>query len=98
MVNPDEVVAQMEGAIVFGVSAALHGEITLQDGAVRQSGFRDYPILRMRDTPEIEVHLVQSRAHPGGAGEPGVPPVAPAVANALFAASGKRLRRLPLVK
>jgi len=98
VVNPDAVKAQVEGAIVFGLSAALHGEITLRDGAVRQSGFLDYPILRMRDTPEIEVHLVQSRAHPGGVGEPGVPPVAPAVANALFAATGRRARRLPLVR
>jgi isoquinoline 1-oxidoreductase beta subunit len=87
----------MEGAIVFGLSAALHGEIRLRDGAVVQSGFDDYPILRMRDTPDIEVHLVPSRARPGGVGEPGLPPLAPAVANALFAATGKRLRRLPLL-
>jgi isoquinoline 1-oxidoreductase beta subunit len=97
VVHPDAVAAQMEGAIVFGLSAALHGEITLRDGAVVQSGFDDYPILRMRDTPDIEVHLVPSRAHPGGVGEPGLPPVAPAVANALFAATGKRIRRLPLL-
>jgi len=96
-VNPDSVAAQMEGAIVFGLSAALHGEITLRDGAVEQSGFDDYPILRMRDTPEIEVHLVPSREPPGGVGEPGVPPVAPAVANAVYAASGQRYRRLPLL-
>jgi isoquinoline 1-oxidoreductase beta subunit len=98
VVNPDAVAAQMEGAIVFGLSAALHGEISLRDGAVVQSGFDDYPILRMRDTPDIEVHLVPSRADPGGVGEPGVPPVAPAVANALFAATGKRIRRLPLLR
>ena len=98
VVNPDAVCAQMEGAVVFGLSAALHGEITLRDGAVVQSGFEDYPILRMRDTPEIEVHLVPSHAHPGGVGEPGVPPVAPAVANALFAATGRRVRRLPLLR
>jgi isoquinoline 1-oxidoreductase beta subunit len=96
IVHPDAVAAQMEGAIVFGLSAALHGEVGLRDGAVVQSGFDDYPILRMRDTPDIEVHLVPSRAHPGGVGEPGLPPVAPAVANALFAATGKRIRRLPL--
>ncbi|TAK80390.1 MAG: 2Fe-2S iron-sulfur cluster binding domain-containing protein [Betaproteobacteria bacterium] len=96
VVNPDAVCAQMEGAVVFGLSAALHGEITLREGAVVQSGFEDYPILRMRDTPEIEAHLVPSHAHPGGVGEPGVPPVAPAVANALFAATGRRVRRLPL--
>jgi isoquinoline 1-oxidoreductase beta subunit len=96
IVNPDAVAAQMEGAIVFALSAALYGEITLRDGAVEQQSFEDYPILRMRDTPRIEVHLVPSRESPGGAGEPGVPPVAPAVANALFAATGTRLRRLPL--
>jgi len=98
VVNPDAVAAQMEGAIVFALSAALHGEITLRDGAVVQSSFEDYPILRMRDAPAIEVHLVPSRAHPGGVGEPGVAPVAPAVANALAAATGRRLRRLPLIR
>ena len=98
VVNPDTVAAQMEGAIVFALSAALHGEITLRDGAVEQLGFDDYPILRMRDTPEIEVHLVPSRRAPGGVGEPGVPPLAPAVANALYAATGRRLRRLPLLE
>jgi len=97
VVNPDAVAAQMEGAIVFALSAALHGEITLADGAVEQQSFEDYPILRMRDTPRIEVHLVPSREPPGGAGEPGVPPLAPAVANAVFAATGARLRRLPLI-
>jgi isoquinoline 1-oxidoreductase beta subunit len=97
LVNPDAVAAQMEGAIVFALSAALHGEITLTDGAVDQKSFEDYPILRMRDTPAIEVHLAESREPPGGAGEPGVPPLAPAVANAVFAATGKRLRRLPLL-
>jgi isoquinoline 1-oxidoreductase beta subunit len=96
VVHPDAAAAQMEGAIVFGLSAALHGEISLRDGAVVQSGFEDYPILRMRDTPDIEIHFMPSHARPGGVGEPGLPPVAPAVANALFAATGKRLRRLPL--
>jgi isoquinoline 1-oxidoreductase beta subunit len=96
VVNPDAVEAQLEGAIVFGLSAALHGEITVRGGAVEQSGFEDYPILRMREIPEIETHLVPSRARPGGVGEPGVPPVAPAVANALAAATGRRIRCLPL--
>jgi isoquinoline 1-oxidoreductase beta subunit len=96
VVNPDAVAAQMEGAIVFGLSAALYGEITLRNGAVEQSSFEDYPILRMHDTPVIEAHLAESREPPGGAGEPGVPPVAPAVANAVFALTGRRLRRLPL--
>ena len=98
VVNPDAVCAQMEGAVVFGLSAAPHGEITLRDGAVVQSGVQDYPILRMRDTPEIEVHLVPSHAHPGGVGEPGVPPVAPAAAHALLAAARPRVRRLPLLR
>jgi len=97
VVNPDAVAAQMEGAIVFALSAALYGEITLTDGAVDQRSFEDYPILRMAETPAIEVHLVESREPPGGAGEPGVPPLAPAVANAVFAATGERLRRLPLL-
>ena len=98
VVNPNAVSAQVEGAVVFGLSAALYGEITLRNGAVQQSGFEDYPILRMRDTPTIEVHIVASRAPPGGVGEPGLPPVAPAVANAVFAATGTRIRRLPLVR
>ena len=94
-INPDNIRAQMEGGIVFGLSAALSGAITLKDGAVEQSNFDDYPVLRMNQTPRIEVHIVPSAEAPTGVGEPGVPPVAPAVANALFAASGKRLRRLP---
>ena len=98
VIHPDAVAAQMEGAIVFGLSAALHGEIAFRDGAVVQSGFEDYPIVRMRDTPDIEVHLVPSRADPGGVGEPGLPPLAPAVANALAAATGRRMRRLPLMR
>lgn len=94
-INPDNIRAQMEGGIVFGLSAALSGAITLKDGAVEQSNFDDYPVLRMNQTPRIEVHIVPSAEAPTGVGEPGVPPIAPAVANALFAASGKRLRRLP---
>ncbi|MEK7692371.1 MAG: molybdopterin cofactor-binding domain-containing protein [Bdellovibrionota bacterium] len=96
MVNPDTVRAQMEGAMVFGLSLALHGKITLDKGVVRQSGFHDYPLLRMAEMPKIRVHLIESEAHPAGVGEPGVPPVAPALANAVFAATGKRLRELPL--
>jgi len=87
----------VEGAIIFGLSAALKGQITIQDGAVQQSNFHDYPVLRMEETPVIEVHLVPSTERPSGMGEPGVPPIAPAVANALFAATGRRLRKLPLV-
>jgi isoquinoline 1-oxidoreductase beta subunit len=95
-VNPDGVKAQMESAIVFGLSAALKGAITIDKGRVQQSNFNDYPVLRMNEMPVIEVHLVPSRESPGGCGEPGVPPIAPAVANAIFAATGKRIRRLPI--
>ena len=95
-VNPDNVRAQMEGGIGFGLSAALFGAITLKDGAVEQSNFHDYRILRIDEMPRVEVHIVPSTAAPTGVGEPGVPPVAPAVANAIAAATGKRLRSLPL--
>jgi isoquinoline 1-oxidoreductase beta subunit len=95
-VNPDTIRAQMESGIVFGLSAALHGAITFKDGRVEQSNFHDYPILRLEEMPEVEVHLVESREKPGGIGEPGVPPIAPAVANAVFALTGKRLRSLPM--
>ncbi|GAA0549615.1 xanthine dehydrogenase family protein molybdopterin-binding subunit [Chitinophaga japonensis] len=95
-VNPDGVRAQMESGIVFGLTAALYGEITLEQGRVAQCNFHDYRMLRMQETPVIEVHIVQSTDKMGGTGEPGVPPVAPALANALFAATGKRIRKLPL--
>jgi isoquinoline 1-oxidoreductase beta subunit len=95
-VNPDVVRAQMEGGIGFALSAALYGAITLKDGAVEQSNFHDYPVLRINEMPAVEVHIVPSTAAPTGVGEPGVPPLAPAVANALAAATGKRLRKLPL--
>jgi isoquinoline 1-oxidoreductase beta subunit len=95
-VNPDMVRAQMESGIIFGLSAALYGEITLKNGEVVQSNFHDYPILRINETPKIEVHIVPSSAKPTGVGEPGVPPIAPAVANAVFAATGKPVRRLPI--
>ena len=86
----------MQSGITYGLSAALHGEITFQEGQVEQSNFHDYPILRMYQMPRIEVHIVPSTDKMGGAGEPGTPPIAPAVANALFALTGQRLRRLPL--
>jgi len=95
-VNPDNVRAQMEGGIGFGLSAALYGKITLKDGAVEQSNFNDYPVLRIAEMPKIEVHIVPSADKPTGVGEPGVPPIAPALANALAAATGQRLRTLPL--
>lgn len=96
VVNPDRVRAQMEGGVIFGLSLALHGEITVADGAVQQGNFHDYAILRVNETPDIHVHLVESRAIPTGVGEPGVPPLAPALANAVYAATGTRLRELPL--
>ncbi len=96
IVNPDTIAAQMESGIVFGLSAALHGAITLKNGRVEQGNFEDYPLLRMDEMPRVEVHIVPSQEAPGGVGEPGVPPIAPAVANAVFAAAGKRIRRLPI--
>jgi len=96
-VNPDVVRAQMESGIVYGLSAALYGDITLVDGAVQEGNFNDYPALRIAEMPEIEVIIVNSADKPlGGVGEPGTPPIAPAVANAIFAATGQRLRSLPL--
>jgi isoquinoline 1-oxidoreductase beta subunit len=96
-VNPDTVVAQMESGIVFGLSAALYGEITLKDGRVQETNYPGYDVVRLAETPEIEVHIVTSGfEHLGGVGEPGTPPIAPAVCNALFAATGKRVRSLPI--
>jgi len=95
-VNPLTIRRQIEGAIVYGLSAALYGKITLKDGRVEQSNFHDYPVLRMADSPEVEVQILASSADPGGIGEPGLPPLAPALANAIFAATGKRLRSLPI--
>ena len=95
-VNPAIIARQIEGAIVYGLSAALYGKITLKDGKVEQGNFHDYPVLRMSEMPKVEVHILPSTEHPGGIGEPGTPPVAPAVVNAIFAATGKRLRSLPI--
>ncbi|HSC96143.1 MAG TPA: xanthine dehydrogenase family protein molybdopterin-binding subunit [Burkholderiales bacterium] len=95
-VNPSVIRAQMESGIAFGLTAALHGAITLKDGVVEQSNFHDYAPLRINEMPHVEVHIVASNAKPTGVGEPGVPPVAPAVANAVFAAIGKRVRSLPI--
>jgi isoquinoline 1-oxidoreductase subunit beta len=83
--------------IAFGLSAALHGAITIKEGRVEQSNFHDYRPLRINEMPQVEVHIVPSLEKPTGVGEPGVPPIAPAVANALAMATGKRLRNLPLV-
>ncbi len=95
-VNPDVITAQMEGGIGYGLSAALHGAITLKDGAVEQSNFHDYPVLRINEMPAVEVYIVPSAEKPTGVGEPGTPVIAPALANALAAATGRRLRVLPL--
>jgi isoquinoline 1-oxidoreductase subunit beta len=96
IVNPDTIVAQMEGGIIFGISAALWGEITLKGGRVEQHNFNDYRVLRINETPQIEVHLVKNTEAPGGIGEPGTVGIAPAVTNAIFAATGKRIRKLPI--
>jgi isoquinoline 1-oxidoreductase beta subunit len=97
VVNPDIVTAQMESGIAFGLTAALYGEITIKDGQVEQAQFGDYPMLRLPEMPEISVTIVRNDAAPlGGVGECGTPPIAPAVANAVFAATGKRLRSLPV--
>jgi CO/xanthine dehydrogenase Mo-binding subunit len=96
VVNPDTIVAQIEGGIIFGISAALWGEITLKNGRVEQNNFNDYRVLRINETPLIEVHLVKSTEAPGGIGEPGTIGIAPAIANAVFAATGKRIRKLPI--
>jgi isoquinoline 1-oxidoreductase subunit beta len=96
--NPDAVIAQMEGGIIFGLTGALFGEISLKNGAVLQKNFDSYPLLTLAQTPKIEVAILNSDAPVGGVGEEAVPPVAPAVANAIFSATGVRLRSLPLIR
>lgn len=96
VVNPDTVVAQMESSIIFGLTAAFYGEITIKDGRAEQRNFYDYRMLRMNETPKIETYIVPSIEKHGGVGEPGTPPIAPAVCNAIFAATGKRIRQLPI--
>jgi isoquinoline 1-oxidoreductase beta subunit len=98
IVNPDRVRSQQEGSMIFGLSLALMGEITVKDGAVVQSNYSDYPVLRMGQSPQIESYIVASDAPPGGVGEPGTPPVAASLANAIYHASGKRIRDLPVSK
>lgn len=97
-VNPDGFIAQMESGIIYGLSAAMSGEITIENGAVVQSNFHDYPVTRMADAPKIETHILASDNLPGGAGEPSTPVIAPAVTNAIFAATGIRIRELPISK
>jgi isoquinoline 1-oxidoreductase beta subunit len=95
VVNPDVVKAQIEGGIIFGIGGALFGEITITNGRVDQSNFHDVRVLRMNESPVIEVHLVESSEAPGGIGEPGTAAIAPAIGNAIFAVTGKRIRKLP---
>ena len=95
-VNPLNIKVQIEGAIVFGLNATLYGEITITGRRVQQSNFHDYPVLRMNAMPKIEVHIIQSDEQPTGIGEPGVPPIAPAITNALFNLTGRRVRKLPI--
>jgi isoquinoline 1-oxidoreductase beta subunit len=95
-VNPDTVEAQIQSAVIFGITAALHGQITLKDGRVEQNNFHDYEMLRINEAPAIEVHIVQNSEPPGGMGECGTSAIVPAIANAIFAATGKRLRKMPI--
>lgn len=94
--NPGHIVAQVEGSVIFGLTSMLRGQITIEDGRVQQSNFHDYPMLRINETPEILVHVMESDAPPTGTGEPGVPPIAPAVANAIATLTGRTINRLPL--
>jgi isoquinoline 1-oxidoreductase beta subunit len=96
IIHPGIVEGQLSGSVIGGLAAALHGEITIDNGRVAQSNFHDYPLLRMREVPAIDVHIVMNHEEPGGVGEPGLPPTAPAVANALFALTGSRVRSLPI--
>ncbi len=96
IVNPDTVRAQIQSAVIFGISAALYGEITLKDSRVQQSNFHDYQVLRMNETPAIEVYIVNNVEPPGGMGEAGTSAIAPAVTNAIYAVTGKRIRKLPV--
>jgi isoquinoline 1-oxidoreductase beta subunit len=96
-VNPDGVKAQMESGIIFGLTMALYGELTIIDGQLQQNNFYDYRITRINESPKINVYIVDSKEKMGGAGECGVPPTAPAIANAIFAATGKRIYNLPIV-
>jgi isoquinoline 1-oxidoreductase beta subunit len=98
VISPDGFIAQMESGIVFGLTAALYGDITLKDGAIVESNFHNYKMVRMNNSPDIEVKIINSGEPMGGAGEPGTPPIAPAVTNAIFAATGKRIRELPTSK
>jgi isoquinoline 1-oxidoreductase beta subunit len=95
-VNPMTIRAQMQGAIVFGMGATLKSEITVKNGFINQSNYDDYKVPRMHEMPRIDVHIIKNMEDPGGVGEPGLPPIAPAITNAVFAATGKRIRKLPI--
>jgi isoquinoline 1-oxidoreductase beta subunit len=96
VINPDTVQAQIQSAIIFGITAALHGQITLKNGRVEQGNFDNYQMLRIDEAPAVDIHIVQSSEPPGGMGECGTSAIVPAVANAIFAATGKRLRKMPV--
>jgi isoquinoline 1-oxidoreductase beta subunit len=96
VVNPDTVRAQIQSAVMFGITAALYGEITIKDGRVEQTNFDSYQILRMNEAPVVDVHIIQSAEIPGGMGEDGTSAIVPAVSNAIFAATRKRLRKMPV--
>jgi CO/xanthine dehydrogenase Mo-binding subunit len=98
MVNPDIVRAQAEGSVIFGLTAALYDDVTIADGKVREQNFDSYRLMRINEVPQIEVYMLDSQEKPGGMGEPVVALVAPALCNAIYAASRKRLRSLPVVK
>ena len=95
-VNPDTVIAQIEGGAIFGLTAVLHNEITIKNGRVEQTNFSDYRMMRINEAPAIDVHLVKSAEAPGGIGEPGTAAIGAALANAVFEATGKRIRKLPI--
>ncbi len=96
-INPDTVKAQIESSIIYGLTAALFGEITIKDGRVQQSNFPDYAMVTLAQSPDSDVHIIESGVeHLGGIGEPGTPPIAPAVANAVYTLTGKRVRELPI--
>jgi isoquinoline 1-oxidoreductase beta subunit len=95
-VNPDTIIAQLQGGHIFGLTAALYGEITLEKGRVQQSNFHDYRMLRIDQIPPIDIHLIKSDAPPGGIGEPGTTAAVPALRNAIYAATGVALRRMPI--
>jgi isoquinoline 1-oxidoreductase beta subunit len=97
IVNPDNIAAQMEGGVAFGLTAALKAQVTIKDGRVEQGNFDDYPLLRIDEMPVVETYIIETDNSPTGIGEMGVPPVAPAVANAVFAATGKRVRQIPIL-